>query len=110
MSKFVEQFDMYMRAHEAFKAGRNSEGLSATLFLLANGIVKPNARELYELWESSVYGGHGSDELFLMILDLRLIPDILKDAKSGRFDILTEFVERVGSLDQDTKLKILKAV
>jgi hypothetical protein len=110
MSKFVEQFDMYMRAHQAFKAGRNAEGLSATLFLLANGIVKPNARELYELWESSVYGGHGSDELFLMILDLGLIPDILKDAKSGSFEILTEFVERVGSLEQDTKLGILKAV
>mgnify|MGYP003600051628 FL=1 len=49
MTKFVEQFDMYMKAHQAFKAGRNTEGLSATLFLLANGIVKPNARELYEL-------------------------------------------------------------
>lgn len=110
MSKFVEQFDMYMRAHEAFKAGRNAEGLSTTLFLLANGVVKPNARELYELWESSVYGGCGSDELFLTILDLGLIPDILKDAKAGSFDILTEFVERVDKLDQDTKYTILRAV
>lgn len=110
MSKFVEQFDMYMKAHEAFKAGRSSEGLSATLFLLANGIVKPNARELYELWESSVYGGCGSDELFLTILDLGLVPDILKDAKAGSFDILSEFVERVGRLDQDTKYTILRAV
>lgn len=110
MTKFVEQFDMFMRAHDAFRAGRNTEGLSATLFLLANGIVKPNARELYELWESSVYGGRGSDELFLTILDLGLIPDILKDAKAGSFDILSEFVERVQSLDQDTKYAILKAV
>lgn len=110
MSKFVEQFDMYMRAHEAFKAGRNAEGLSATLFLLANGIVKPNARELYELWESSVYGGRGSDELFLKILDLGLIPDILKDAKAGSFDILTEFVQRVDDLDLDTKHKILTSI
>ena len=110
MSKFVEQFDMYMKAHEAFKAGRSSEGLSATLFLLANGIVKPNARELYELWESSVYGGRGSDELFLTMLDLGMIPDILKDAKAGKFDILSEFVERVDKLDQDTKYAILKAV
>ena len=110
MSKFVEQFDMYMRAHEAFKAGRHAEGLSATLFLLANGIVKPNARELYELWESSVYGGRGSDELFLTMLDLGMIPAILKDAKSGSFDILSEFVERVQGLDQDTKYAILKAI
>lgn len=110
MSKFVDQFDMYMRAHEAFKGGKNAEGLKATLFLLANGIVKPNARELYELWESSVYGGCGSDELFLTILDLGLVPDILKDAKAGSFDILSEFVERVDRLDQDTKYTILKAV
>lgn len=110
MSKFIEQFDMYMRAHEAFKAGRNSEGLSATLFLLANGIVKPNARELYELWESSVYGGSGSDELFLTMLDLGMIPQILKDAKAGSFDVLTEFVDAVGRLDEDTKYKVLRAV
>lgn len=110
MSKFLEQFDMYMRAHEAFRAGRNAEGLSATLFLLANGIVRPNARELYELWESSVYGGNGSEELFLTMLDLGMIPQILRDAKAGSFDILTEFVERVDSLDQDTKFKILKAI
>ena len=110
MSKFVEQFDMYMKAHEAFKGGKNAEGLKATLFLLANGIVKPNARELYELWESSVYGGCGSDELFLTMLDLGIIPDILKDVKSGSFDILSEFVERVDRLDQDTKYTILKAV
>lgn len=110
MSKFVDQFDMYMQAHEAFKGGNNAEGLKATLFLLANGIVKPNARELYELWESSVYGGCGSDELFLTMLDLGIIPDILKDAKSGSFDILSEFVERVDRLDQDTKYTILKAV
>ena len=110
MSKFVEQFDMYMRAHEAFKAGRNSEGLSATLFLLANGIVKPNARELYELWESSVYGGSGSDELFLTMLDLGMIPQILTDAKAGSFDVLTEFVDAVGRLDEDTQYKVLKAV
>ena len=110
MSKFVEQFDMYIKAHDAFRAGKNAEGLSATIFLLANGIVKPNARELYELWESSVYGGCGSDELFLTILDLGLIPDILKDAKAGSFDILTEFVERVDKLDQDTKYTILMAV
>ena len=110
MSKFVEQFDMYIKAHDAFRAGKNAEGLSATLFLLANGIVKPNARELYELWESSVYGGRGSDELFLMILDLGLIPDILKDARSGSFDILTEFVQRVDDLDLDTKHKILTSI
>ena len=110
MSKFVEQFDMYISAHEAFKAGKNAEGLSVTLFLLANGIVRPNARELYGLWESSVYGGRGSDELFLTMLDLGMIPDILKDAKAGKFDILSEFVERVDKLDQDTKYAILKAV
>lgn len=110
MSRFVDQFDMFMGAHEAFRAGRNAEGLSATLFLLGNGIIKPNARELYELWESSVYGGCGSDELFLTILDLGLVPDILKDAKAGSFDILSEFVERVDRLDQDTKYTILKAV
>lgn len=110
MSKFVDQFDMYMQAHEAFRGGKNAEGLKATLFLLANGIVRPNARELYELWESSVYGGCGSDELFLTMLDLGIIPDILKDAKSGSFDILSEFVERVDRLDQDTKYAILKAV
>jgi len=110
MTKFVEQFDMFMRAHEAFRAGRNAEGLSATLFLLGNGIVKPNPRELYELWESSVYGGCASDELFLTMLDLGMIPDILKEAKIGSFDILTEFVERVDKLDQDTKYTILKAV
>lgn len=110
MSKFVDQFDMYIRAHEAFKAGKNAECLSATLFLLANGIVRPNARELYELWESSVYGVHGSDELFLTIQDLGLIPDILKDAKAGSFDILTEFMERIDELDEDAKYAILKAV
>ena len=110
MSKFVEQFDMYMKAHEAFKAGRSSEGLSATLFLLANGIVKPNARELYELWESSVYGGCGSEELFLTMLDLGMIPQILREAKAGSFDILTEFVDAVARLDKDTQYKVLKAV
>lgn len=110
MSKFLGQFDMYLRAHEAFRAGRNSDGLKATLFLLANGVVKPNARELYELWESSVYGGCGSDELFLTILDLGLIPEILKDAKAGSFDILSEFLQRVQGLDDDTRYAILNAV
>lgn len=110
MTKFVEQFDMFMRAHEAFRAGRNAEGLSATLFLLGNGIVRPNARELYELWESSVYGGCGSEELFLTMLDLGMVPQILRDAKAGSFDVLTEFVDAVGRLDKDTQYEVLKAV
>lgn len=110
MTKFVEQFDMFMRAHDAFKSGRNSEGLSATLFLLANGVVKQNARELYELWESSVYGGCGSEELFLTMLDLGMIPQILRDAKAGSFDVLAEFVDAVGRLDKDAQYEVLKAV
>ena len=110
MSRFVEQFDMFMKAHEAFKAGRNSEGLSATLFLLANGIVKPSARELYELWESSVYGDCGSEELFLTMLDLEMIPDILREAKAGKFDILIDFVDAVARLDEDTQYTVLKAI
>lgn len=110
MGRFVEQFDMYMHAHEAFRQGNNAEGLKATLFLMANGIVKPDARHLYELWESSVYGGCGSEELFLTMLDQGMIPEILREAKAGKFDILKDFIDAVGRLEEDTRYQVLKAV
>lgn len=110
MSKFVDQFDMYINAHEAFKQGNHADGLKATLFLMANGIVRPDARNLYGLWESSVYGGNASEELFLTMLDQGMIPEVLKEAKAGKFEILKEFLDAVGRLDEDTEYEILKAV
>jgi hypothetical protein len=109
MSRFVDQFDMYLKAHEAFKNGNNAEGLKAALFLMANGVVKLNSRQLYKLWESSVYGGQGSEELFLTMLDQGMIPEILRNAKAGEFEVLKDFVDAVARLNEDTRYEVLKA-
>jgi hypothetical protein len=41
------------------------------------------------------------------MLDMGMIPAILKDAKRGSFDVLKEFIDAVGRLDEDTQYKIL---
>lgn len=110
MSKFVEQFDMYTRAHEAFRAGNKTEGLKHVLFLLGAGLVKPHARDLYEFWKSSVMGQNGSEELFGMMVDIGVIPEVLKQAKAGKIILIENFIAEIAKLDEDTKYHILKAV
>jgi hypothetical protein len=110
MSKFVEQFDMYTRAHVAFRAGNKTEGLKHVLFLLGAGLVKPQARDLYEFWESSVMGKNGSEELFGTMLDLDVIPEILRQAKTGKILLIEDFIAEIAKLDDEAKYQILKAV
>lgn len=110
MSRFVSQFDIHTRAHQEFARGNKTEGLKAVMYLLANGIVKLNARDLYEFWESSVYGQNESAELFGTMLDLGYIPEILRQAKTGEVEVIQDFINAIESLEEDTKLAILKAV
>ena len=109
MSRFVGQFDIHTRAHQEFARGNKAEGLKAVMYLLANGIVKLNARDLYEFWESSVYGRNESSELFGTMLDLGYIPEILRQATSGEVEVIQDFISAIDRLDEDTKLAILKA-
>ncbi|WP_104961357.1 hypothetical protein [Pseudomonas sp. XWY-1] len=110
MSRFVRQFDIHTKAHQDFARGNKFEGLKAVMYLLANGIVKLNARDLYEFWESSVYGRNESAELFDTMLDKGHIPEILRKAKSGEMVIIQDFIDAIDRLDEDTKLAILRAV
>ncbi|MBD8614099.1 hypothetical protein IFT69_10245 [Pseudomonas putida] len=110
MSKFVDQFDMYTKAHEGFRDGNKNEGLKHVLYLLGAGLVKPHARDLYEFWESSVMGKNGSEELFGTMLDLGVIPEILRQAKTDKIVIIADFIAELRKLDEDTRYKILMAV
>lgn len=110
MSRFVGQFDIHTKAHQDFARGRKSEGLKAVMYLLANGVVKLNARDLYEFWESSVYGRNESTELFGTMVDLGYIPVILRQAKTGEVEVIQDFINAIDRLEEDTKLAILKAV
>ncbi|MBF8766360.1 hypothetical protein IR009_14150 [Pseudomonas putida] len=109
MTRFLQQFEIYTRAHSSFRKGDYSEGMKGTLYLLANGIVKMNARDLYELWESSVEGGCGSDELFMTMVDQGFVEQVLIKAKAGKIEIIKEFLDAVAQLDEDVRYKILKA-
>lgn len=110
MSTFIRQFDIRTKAHQDFARGDKFEGLKAVMYLLANGIVKPNARDLYDFWESSAYGRNESAELFGAMLDKGHIPEILRKAKAGEMVIIQDFIDAVDRLDDDTKLAILRAV
>lgn len=110
MSKFVRQFDMHTKAHQDFARGDKFGGLKAVMYLLANGLVKPSARDLYEFWESSVYGRNESGELFGAMLDKGHIPEILRKAKAGEMVVIQDFIDAIDRLDDDTKLAILRAV
>lgn len=110
MSRFLGQFDIHTRAHQEFACGNKAEGLKAVMYLLANGIVKLNARDLYEFWESSVYGRNESAELFGTMLDLGYIPEILRQAKIGEVEVIQDFINAIDRLNEDAKLAILKAV
>lgn len=110
MSKFVRQFDIRTKAHQDFARGNKAEGLKSVMYLLANGIVKLNSRDLYEFWESSVYGRNESDELFGTMLDLGHIPEILRKAKTGEIEVIQNFIDAIDRLDIETKLSILRAV
>ena len=110
MSKFVEQFDIYTKAHEAFRSGDKGSGLKHVLYLLGAGLVKPHARDLYQFWESSMMGKNGSEELFGTMLDLGVLPEILRQAKAGKIVLIEAFIAEIAKLDEDTKYKILRAV
>lgn len=108
MTKFLRQYEIYTRAHHSFRKGDYSEGMKGTLYLLANGIVQMNARDLYELWESSVHGGRGSEELFMTMVDQGIVEQVLIKAKAGKIEIIKEFLDAVSNLDEGTRYKILK--
>ena len=110
MSRFVSQFDLLQDTHAAFRAGYESQALKNTLFLLANGIVKLNASDMYSLYESSVMSGIGSEKLFFTMLEQGMVSEVLQNAKSGNFEILKCFVDQIRRLDEDTRYELLKSV
>lgn len=110
MIRFVSQFYLLQDTHAAFRAGYELQGMKNTLSLLANGIVKLSASDMYALYESSVMSGIGSEKLFFTMLEHGMIPELLRAAKTGSFDILKCFVDQVGRLVEDTRYELLKSV
>lgn len=106
----VQKVEAYYRARDAFREGNYAIGMKETLLSLASGAFKLNARNLYELWEASIEGGRGSDELFLTMIDQGFVEQILIKAKTGKIEIINEFLAAVQRIEISERERILRAV
>lgn len=108
--ELIRNMDLLSRTHAAYRSGDESRGLKNTLYLLGNGFLKRDAQRMYQMFESAVIGGHGSDKLFGAMLDQGMVSIILKKAKAGEIQIVKEFLGAVGRLEEDIRYEVLNAV
>lgn len=110
MSRFAQQYEIYIQAQEAFRLGDHSTGLRNTLYLMANFIVGMKGYDLYRLWEASVIGGNPSEEIFGAMVDGDLVVPVLQDAKNGKIQIIQDFLDAVQRIEINERERILRGV